>query len=94
MLIYSAGDWFSVYLVVSIYLEATFNTIPIARSMIPIRIVKYPFPVQSGLRYINDDVGPIMDLLWRRKIVPKTIVITPIIDEIFPIEQYDLTCEI
>lgn len=59
----------------------------------PMRIVTYPFPVHSGLRYINDAVGPIIDLLWRRKIVPKTIVSAPIIKQIFASGEYDFTCE-
>jgi hypothetical protein len=52
---------------------------PIAVTMAPAPIITYPFADHSGLRYINEEDGPTMELLCSRNMVPKTSVITPTI---------------
>lgn len=53
---------------------------PIAVTMAPAPIITYPFADHSGLRYINEEDGPTMELLCSRNMVPKTSVITPTIN--------------
>jgi hypothetical protein len=64
----------------SAYLEDIQNTItPHTRIDIPIPIIIEPLTVQPGLLYMKEEDGPKMDLLCSINIIPRIIIIKPMI---------------
>jgi hypothetical protein len=59
---------------------------PTAVTTAPAPIIKYPFAVHCGFRYINEEDGPTIELLCSRNMIPKTSVMTPTIKNVL------LTC--
>jgi hypothetical protein len=55
------------------------NMLPHTRIDIPIPIIIEPLIVQPGLLYMNEEDGPMMDLLCSVNIIPRIVSIMPMI---------------
>ena len=68
------------------YFFRIFNNMPTTIIEIPIDIIWIPYVIHSGLAYMNDDSGPIIDWPCKSKISPKMKIMPPItiIENPFP----------